>query len=52
VSDNVEIRDHLPLNDLVVDLGCIFIGHGLSKDFRTISESSGVVALSSSRRQD
>lgn len=25
----------------MVDLGCIFIGHGLSKDFRTISESAG-----------
>lgn len=24
----------------VVDLGCIFIGHGLAKDFRTISRSS------------
>lgn len=22
----------------MVDLGCVFIGHGLSKDFRTISE--------------
>lgn len=24
---------------LLIDLGCIFIGHGLSKDFRTISQS-------------
>ena len=24
---------------LLVDCGCIFIGHGLSKDFRTISLS-------------
>lgn len=25
---------------VVVDLGCVFIGHGLAKDFRTISEPS------------
>lgn len=28
----------------MVDLGCIFIGHGLSKDFRTISESLYTIA--------
>lgn len=29
----------------MVDLGCIFIGHGLSKDFRTISESKSTLYL-------
>jgi hypothetical protein len=28
---------------VVVDLGCIFIGHGLSKDFRTISMFASVL---------
>jgi hypothetical protein len=41
-------RSGIPLNVLVVDLGCIFIGHGLSKDFRTISESRLFVLPSSS----
>lgn len=33
------------LTNVVVDLGCIFVGHGLSKDFRTISMWFKPVAL-------
>jgi hypothetical protein len=31
-------RSESRLLTTVVDLGCVFIGHGLSKDFRTISK--------------
>lgn len=35
-----ELSELWPKLTKVVDLGCVFIGHGLSKDFRTISESA------------